>query len=118
MRAVLCVVLLTTSLFAYQDGWHSLVSEAGDSTISAYVLHSGTDYVEVSFLIPGFYMESQTEGNTTYWRMTLKNEYDKTDSLGLPELPLLSKHIAIPECDSFEVVLRPFLQDNFGVNFV
>jgi len=103
MRTILFVVLLITCLFAYQDGWYSLTSETGDSTISAYILHSGTDYVEVSFQIPGFFIESQTEGNTTYWRINLKNDYERADSTGLPEIPILSRHIAIPECDSYKV---------------
>jgi len=50
-------------------------------------------------------MESITEGDSTYWRLSLKERYSLTDSMGLPELPILMDKIAIPSCDSVTITI-------------
>ena len=116
MRSIWFTILFTTCLFAYQDGWQPLTSDAGDSTVVRYVLHSDSNYVEISYYIPGFFLETKTEGGGTYYRINLKNEYSSIDSVGLPELVILKDNIAIPVCDSFKVTVD-YYDDSTFANF-
>ena len=115
-RIMLFVLLIIACASAYQDGWQSLRSDTGDSTVSRYVLHSDSNYVEVLYHIPGFFLETKTEGGETYYRINLKDEYSFTDSIGLPEIPILNDNIAIPICDSFKVTVN-YCSDSIFTNF-
>lgn len=114
MRYLVTIALLSSIVFAYQDGWQSFGGSTGDSTVSRYVLHSDSNYVEISYYIPGFFLETKTEGGGTYYRINLKDEYSFTDSLGLPELPTLKDNIAIPQCDSFKVTVGYYSDSTFA----
>ncbi len=115
-QAFLLVMCIAAFSFAYQNGWQNISSQ-DEAPVSIYVLRSDSTTVDITFSIPGFYLE-QDEDSTDYWHVSLKDEYTFTDSLGLPELPILRKNIAIPECDSYQVNVYYFskiILDNFRV---
>ena len=101
-NVILSSVFIIAVVSAYQTGWYGISSQ-NEEKMSIYVTQSDTNSVIIHFSIPGFFIDDKTEGNTTYWRINVLGVYGKTDSIGLPELPIFSEMIAIPECDSFLV---------------
>ncbi len=81
---------------------------AGESTQPNYELLKSTDtIVEFDIDIPGMF---STEIDT-FNRVQIK-EHFKTDSAGLPEVPIISYLVAIPSCDS--IILNVQLLDSIN----
>ena len=72
---------------------------ASDNTEPVYtILSSNNDSVEFNLKIPGMY---STEIDS-FQRVEIKG-HSVMDSIGFPELPVLSYLVAIPECDSIGI---------------
>ncbi len=112
MKRLFIFLLLCSCVFATpQEGWHSLYSGSSDSTVYVNLLHSDSNYVEIEYFIPGYFIENETVGGTAYSHLSLKNRDKTTDSTGLPRLPILPEKIAIPECDSITITVSYFNPD-------
>ena len=104
MKKTIIVLLFGIAVAsAYQSGWYGISSQ-NEEKVSVYVTQSDSNSVIVHFFIPGFFIYDRTEGDSTYWRIDASGIYGKTDSTELPELPIVSEMIAIPECDSYKEV--------------
>ncbi|MBI9037295.1 MAG: T9SS type A sorting domain-containing protein [Bacteroidales bacterium] len=75
---------------------------ASDNTEPVYtILSSNNDSVEFNLKIPGMYsMEIDS-----FQRISIKS-HSVMDSIGYPELPVLSYLVAIPECDSIGISIN------------
>ena len=107
----LIVVLFSLVFGSYQNGWYGLTSEE-EKPVAGIILHNTTDLIEIKFYIPGFYIQ-QDEDSTDYYHIFLKDESRFTDSVGLPQIPVIVRNIAIPECDSFKVTVRYYSPTSF-----
>ena len=102
MKYFIYLLLLISCLFGYEDGWYAL-NEQDEGPIRLTLNINNADTVRVTYSVPGFYMEAD-EDSSDYWKLRFKDRYEATDSLGLPQLPLICDMIAIPECDRYKVV--------------
>ncbi len=104
-KTIYIILLISLLVFAYEPGWIKLETDSDDSTVSINLINSNTDYIEILYQIPGFEIDTLSENQTSFYRISIKDIFASTDSVGLPELPLIINHIAIPECDSFIVTV-------------
>ena len=103
MKYFIYLLLLISCLFGYEDGWYAL-NEQDEGPIRLTLNIDNADTVRVTYSVPGFYMEAD-EDSSDYWKLRFKDRYEATDSLGLPQLPLICDMIAIPECDSYQIAV-------------
>ena len=96
------IISLSLALGTYQDGWYELLT-SNEEPITSVILHNTSDSIKINFHIPGFYLE-QDEDSTDYYHISLKDESNFTDSVGLPQVIIIVENIAIPECDSYKEV--------------
>ena len=89
------IVLLSFSVFT--QNWIEFV--ASESVSPVYnVLSSNDTLVKFNVIIPGMF-EIPID---TFNRVSIK-EHTKMDSVGYPEMPIVSFLIAIPECDDINL---------------
>jgi len=86
---ILLVFLISTLAFA--DKWISF-EEKGEASPEYDILQSNSSYVEFELEIPGMISRDVN----TYNRLYIP-EHTKMDSVGYPEVPVVSYLIAIPE---------------------
>jgi len=98
---VILFSFLFSTVFSYENGWVSLNGDTIPSEPEYIIENNTTQSVKLSYYISGFNM---TEVDSPYWRLELPN-HPVMDSLGLPELPFLQFRLAIPECDSVNVIV-------------
>ena len=91
------LALFITSLSAYSQDWIEFA--ASQNTIPDYYLIKSTDtIVEFEIDMPGMYSTIID----TFNRVQIK-EHLRMDSIGLPEVPIVSYLIAIPSCESINL---------------
>ncbi len=97
-RALL-LALLIISFTANSQDWIEFA--AGESTKPSYELLKSTDtIVEFEIDVPGMF----STVIDTFNRVQIK-EHTRMDSVGYPEMPIVSYLVAIPECDSVNIDL-------------
>jgi hypothetical protein len=76
------------------------------------------DNQQVSFTVSlsGMYVESKTGTGSVYKRLSMP-ECQTTNEVGSPEIPVISKMIAIPECSNFSITVTMSEQQTFS-NYV
>ena len=100
----LLLALLIISFTVNSQDW--IEFKASESTKPNYELLKSTDtIVEFEIIVPGMF-ETVID---TFNRVQIK-EHSKMDSVGFPELPIISYLVAIPTCDS--VILNIELLDS------
>ncbi len=100
----LFIVFIFACFTAYSQDWIEFT--ASESTKPNYELLESTDtIVEFEIDVPGMY----TTVIDTFNRVQIK-EHTRMDSVGYPEMPIISYLVAIPACDS--VILNIELSDS------
>jgi len=88
---ILIAMLISSTVFS-QDWIEFTASEA---TVPSYNLSKSLDtVVEFDIMVPGMFSTEIDSFN----RVQIK-EHLKLDSVGYPEMPIISYFVAIPECD-------------------
>ena len=88
-------------------------SDQGEGKTEYDVIHSTSSSVEFEVDIPGMYSRD-IDGYQRVWIL----EHTKMDSVGNPEVPIVSFLIAIPECDSIDLnvtVLDSIIIDSINI---
>lgn len=98
-RSVLLIIAFLFALLANAQSW--LEFSPSETTEPKYDLITSTDsLVKFTVDIPGlFEMEIDS-----FYRVQVKN-HTRMDSVGFPEMPIVSFLVAIPECDSVNLNL-------------
>lgn len=100
----LFLALFITSLSAYSQDWVEFI--ASESTKPNYELVKSTDtIVEFKMDVPGMF----STVIDTFNRVQIK-DHTRMDSVGYPEMPIISYLVAIPTCDS--VIMNIELSDS------
>jgi len=94
-----CICLL--SFFSFSQSWIEFVP-AGATEPIVNVLRSDSLLVEFEVMVPGMY-DTQID---TFNRVEIKG-HTKLDSVGFPEVPVVSFLVAIPYCDSINLTINP-----------
>jgi hypothetical protein len=95
---------MIVSIFSYSQEWVEF--SASESNSPQLTLSSSNDtIVEFEINVPGMYSTAIDSFN----RVEIKNHF-KLDSVGFPEIPVISYLVAIPSCDS--VILNLTLLDS------
>ena len=71
------------------------------------------DSVVFTVLIPGFFRGNEVEGGETYQKMWFPKETVLSDT-GFPELPVISRLIAVPNCAGVNVSVEAFNKNTFN----
>ena len=105
MKRITIFVVVLTSIFTAQtqDFVEFTVSES--SNPSYEIITSNDTMVKFNVIVPGMF-ETAID---TFNRVNIK-EHSKMDSIGYPEMPIVSFLVAIPDCDS--VNLKIALMDS------
>lgn len=86
-------IVLCFSIIKAQD-WTEFT--ASESTTPSYsIINSNDTIVKFNVIVPGMFETSID----TFNRVNIK-EHTKMDSIGYPEMPVVSFLVAIPDCDS------------------
>ena len=65
------------------------------------VVHSDNRQITFSVSLPGFFVTSKTEAGITYQRLSIHG-CRVAGVAGEPEIPIIIKHIAVPDCDQID----------------
>lgn len=109
---ILLFSILLAAIVAKSQNWVEFTSSQSTKPI-CNVLTSNDTLVKFNVTIPGMF-ETAVD---TFNRVNIK-EHTKMDSVGYPEIPIVSFLVAIPECDSvqFEIELIDSTQfSNFNI---
>ncbi|MCK4360094.1 MAG: hypothetical protein KAW92_15405, partial [Candidatus Cloacimonetes bacterium] len=93
---VLIILVVFTSV-VLADEWVNF-NDRGESTPIYDVIHSTNSFVEFEIEIPGMNSRNVDE----YQRVWIQ-ENTRIDSVGFPEVPIVSYLIALPECDNVNI---------------
>ncbi|MBI9039419.1 MAG: hypothetical protein JEY97_14900 [Bacteroidales bacterium] len=108
LQVILIVILISVIKVLPAQEWVEFT--ASETTEPVYtILSSNKDSVEFNLKIPGLY---STEIDS-FQRIEIKG-HSVMDSIGFPELPVLSYLVAIPECDSIGISI--ILSDSIKLN--
>jgi len=91
------LIVLLASTIAFADEWISFEGK-GEGSPEYDILQSNDSYVEFELEIPGMKSIDVESYNRVYIP-----EHTKMDSVGYPEVPVVSYLIAIPECNSVDL---------------
>ena len=96
---ILFLSFLLTSIIANSQNWIEFTSS--ESTKPAYnVIISNDTLVKFNVIVPGMF-ETAID---TFMRINIE-EHTKMDSIGYPEMPIVSFLVAIPYCDSVNLCI-------------
>ena len=101
---LLLITAFFTSFSLFTQNWVEYTASETTKPI-CNVLTSNDTLVKFNVLIPGMF-ETPTD---TFNRVNIK-EHTKMDSMGFPEMPIVSFLVAIPNCDS--VILNIKIMDS------
>lgn len=93
-KFILLISILSVSLFVKSQNWVEFTTNETVKPIYN-VLNSNDTMVKFNVIVPGMF-ETAID---TFSRVNIK-EHTKMDSIGYPEMPIVSFLVAIPECDS------------------
>ena len=108
---LLVVLLISTNAFAEEE-WISFTGK-GESAPEYDIIYSTSSIVEFDVEITGM----KSKSIDIYDRINIP-EHTKMDSVGFPEVPVVSYLIAIPECNSVDLnvtVLDSIVIDNMNI---
>ena len=91
-------MLVAFCITAYADEWINF-NERGESSPIYEVTNSSSSIVEFQLEIPGMTSKDIDNYNRVYIP-----EHTKMDSIGFPEVPVVTYLIAIPECDNVNFI--------------
>ncbi len=101
MRKSFLFILIAFS-FSVIEGQNWTEFTASESTVPSYnIIQSNDTIVMFNVVIPGMF-ETVID---TFNRVNIK-EHAKMDSIGYPEMPIVSFLVAIPECDSVNLLIE------------
>ncbi len=110
--SLILVIALFISAFGYADEWVNF-NDRGESSPIYEVTNSTSSFVEFELEIPGMNSKDIDIYNRVYIP-----EHTKMDSIGFPEVPVVSYLIAIPECDGVNLnitLLDSTVIDNMNI---
>ena len=100
-------ILLLIGFSAYSQAWVEFCPS--ESNAPTYNLISSTDtLVEFNVIVPGMF-DTPVD---TFNRVNIK-EHTRLDSVGFPEIPIVSFLVAIPDCDSINLEINPLDSSQF-----
>lgn len=104
MRSILCllVILFGTCIQVFSQKTWITFTDPNPSPPQITVHSSTNQTVRLTLSISGMYSENIVVDTTTYQRLTVPKMI-ASGEVGSPELPAISKRIAIPECGSYSV---------------
>ena len=92
-KSILFVLIVSCFSIIEAQDWTEFT--ASESTTPSYsIIHSNDTIVKFNVIVPGMF-ETAID---TFMRINVK-EHAKMDSVGFPEMPIVSFLVAIPECD-------------------
>jgi len=113
MLIVMCVIWVGNSSAAT---WVE-ITDSNENPPEIDLRDSSADSVVICITIPGFFKDDETEDQTTYQKIWFdEGELALADS-GFPQLPVIRKLIAIPDCDSVIVDITPY-GPNYLTNYL
>ncbi len=93
------VFVLALSISADAQGeWIGFGSRAEGTPPEVSINRSDNQRVEFSVTLPGMYAEAKSEASESYKRLSLP-QCNTAGEVGAPEIPVITKMVAIPECD-------------------
>lgn len=98
------VVTMTMQLFAQQTWVPFLQQEK--TTPSVTLLTSNTNIVSFTVQINGMFAEEKKVGDVVYRKLSIPDADVMTEQ-GLPHVPMITKLIAIPDCDEVSISVVP-----------
>ena len=102
------LVFIIISFTAKSQDW--IEFNPSGTTAPTYNLLSSTDsVVEFGVIVPGMFETSIDSFN----RINIK-EHSRLDSVGFPEIPVVSFLVAIPDCDSVNLIINPLDSSQFN----
>ncbi len=101
-------ILLLIGFSTYSQDWVEFCP-AETNTPSYNILSSTDTLVEFNVIIPGMF-DTPVD---TFNRVNIK-EHTRLDSVGFPEIPVVSFLVAIPDCDSINLVINPLDSSQFN----
>jgi len=114
MKNLLCLLLiLGNSIYAVSQPEWVTFTDPNPSAPIITLQSSSSQQVKYLIEIPGMYQESIVVGSEIYQRLSIPKA-GTWGTPGYPELPAISKLIAIPECDS--VIISYIITDSVVLN--
>ena len=87
----------------HEDGWLALDQETWWAEGPEVAVEQSSDeQVVLSVHVPGVEVETVREGAREYKRISIPDEW-RTEEVGEPELPVITRLVAIPKCDAVRV---------------
>ena len=99
--SVLLMFALANTCQIFAQTWVGF-SKSTPADAEATVNTSSTTVVQFQVETPGMYQEDIIEGSTTYQRLSV-GAASRTTETGHPELPVITKMVAIPECSNVSI---------------
>nr|NQU90781.1 hypothetical protein [Bacteroidota bacterium] len=98
----LILFILVTFCLAVLKGQNWTEFTASESTVPSYnIIQSNDTIVKFNVFVPGM-IETAID---TFNRVSIK-EHSRLDSVGYPEIPMVSFLVAIPQCDSVNLLIE------------
>ncbi|OQX72228.1 MAG: hypothetical protein B6D61_14545 [Bacteroidetes bacterium 4484_249] len=106
-KSILFIVFVLSVVYINAQNWMEFTAS---ETISPdyNILQSNDTIVQFTVTIPGMY-ETPID---TFNRVNIK-EHIRLDSVGYPEIPIVSFLVAIPDCDSVNLIINPLDSSQF-----